>query len=111
MTADEIRNRIYHAMDVAFRAGYDPTVEEIREALAMIHEAQVEAQTMTTGWICPKCGRVYAPSVKMCGSCSGPAAPTATDRDTPDACPSCHGPRQQGPMTGCPQGWHWGTWV
>jgi len=23
------------------------------------------------GWLCPKCDRVYAPSVKMCGNCNG----------------------------------------
>jgi len=22
------------------------------------------------GWICPKCGRVYAPTVTACGSCN-----------------------------------------
>lgn len=25
---------------------------------------------METGWVCPKCGRVYAPSVKECYHCN-----------------------------------------
>lgn len=26
--------------------------------------------TMPTGWVCPKCGAVYAPTVYQCGRCA-----------------------------------------
>jgi len=36
----------------------------------------------TKGWICPKCGRVYAPWVDKCQYCGG-----STITNTPPTCP------------------------
>ena len=36
----------------------------------------------TKGWICPKCGRVYAPWVDKCQYCGSP-----TITNTPPTCP------------------------
>ena len=30
---------------------------------------------MSTGWICPKCGKVYAPYVTECIACNGASIP------------------------------------
>lgn len=34
------------------------------------------------GWICPKCGRVYAPSVPMCQYCGGNSKPPTITTDS-----------------------------
>lgn len=35
------------------------------------------------GWVCPKCGRVYAPSISMCCYCNNLDSPwTCSDSDT-----------------------------
>ena len=31
----------------------------------------VNCNTLPYGWVCPKCGRVYAPSIPMCFTCGG----------------------------------------
>ena len=36
----------------------------------------------TKGWICPKCGRVYAPWIDKCQYCGG-----STITNTPPTCP------------------------
>ena len=64
-----------------------------------------------TGWICPKCGSVYAPFVAECRFCTGGNTATRTySSNSSDQCPSCRGPREQPAMTGCPPGWHSETW-
>ena len=39
----------------------------------------------TTGWVCPKCGRVYSPSTPMCSHCGGDEVVTnvTTDMTSP----------------------------
>lgn len=39
------------------------------------------------GWVCPKCGRVYAPSTPMCWYCGGEEAVTVTNQPTTSATP------------------------
>lgn len=34
-------------------------------------------QTKPTGWTCPRCGKVYAPSVTACAPCNSPTAAKA----------------------------------
>ena len=34
---------------------------------------------MSMGWMCPKCGAVYAPWVASCRNCKGKARPFAPD--------------------------------
>ena len=64
-----------------------------------------------TGWVCPKCGSVFAPFVAECRFFSGPqTVVTYTGTNNTDVCPSCRGPREQVAMTGCPAGWHSGVW-
>ena len=37
---------------------------------------------LTYGWICPKCGRVYAPNQEMCLYCRGGTQDEKVSRDT-----------------------------
>ena len=43
-------------------------------------EQNISAQSPKYGWICPKCGKVYAPDVKECWNCNWLANITASGR-------------------------------
>ena len=63
-----------------------------------------------TGWICPKCGSVYAPFVAGCRVCNSPTfVGTTTDTGPRNVCPGCGQDRSMPPLTGCPSGSHYGT--
>jgi len=64
-----------------------------------------------TGWICPKCGSVYAPFVAECGVCNGivKMGTTVTYGTDTDLCPACGQHRSASPLTGCPMGSHYET--
>lgn len=63
-----------------------------------------------TGWICPKCGSVYAPFVAECDMCNGRRTGALTTTWTlgtaTDLCPACGQHRSASPLTGCPMGSH-----
>ena len=63
---------------------------------------------MSTGWVCPKCGRVYGPFVGECASCNGHSRPL-TGTTTTDVCPTCGNPRWAAGSTSCPIGAHYGV--
>ena len=60
------------------------------------------------GWECPKCGGVYAPSVTQCDRCT---LPSGTVANCADRCTGCGRTRDVISGTGCPPGWHYGTFV
>jgi hypothetical protein len=62
-----------------------------------------------TGWICPKCGSVYAPFVADCAACNGRLTQTVSYGSDTDLCPACHQHRTATPLTGCPSGSHYGA--
>jgi rubrerythrin len=64
-----------------------------------------------TGWICPKCGSVYAPFVAECAVCNGfiKTGTTVTHGADTSICPACGQHRSASPLTGCPMGSHYGT--
>jgi hypothetical protein len=66
-----------------------------------------------TGWVCPKCGSVYAPFVAECGVCNGfvKMGTTTTFGSDTDLCPVCRQHRSAAPLTGCPSGSHYGTFA
>lgn len=60
-----------------------------------------------TGWICPKCGSVYAPFVAECRFCTTGIGLIETSATTmKSVCPGCGQDRSAPPLTGCPRGWH-----
>ena len=65
---------------------------------------------MSTGWQCPRCGRVYAPFVAECEKCNASYYPASTGTYT-DICPACGQPRHLPGLTGCPPGSHYSTYT
>jgi rubrerythrin len=71
-----------------------------------------------TGWVCPKCGSVYAPFIAECRVCNTTgtgvtvtySGGTVITGDTGQICPGCHRHRVEVPLTGCPPGSHYGTY-
>lgn len=79
-----------------------------------------------TGWMCPKCGRVYSPWCYECTHCNTHTVtnPITTTGDpypskwetntvsiTNDPCPHCGGNRWEPAGTGCAKGSHYGIWI
>jgi len=56
---------------------------------------------MQEGWVCPRCGRVYAPWVAMCSWCSlvTTGSITITYPETPGGMPRTGDPLPPGPYT------------
>lgn len=68
---------------------------------------------MSTGWVCPKCGRVWGPFMMACDPCNNPERHTQTTTNvvinTGGLCPSCGQDRSLPAQTGCRPGAHYGT--
>lgn len=72
MTAEELlkNSMFYHR-----KFSKDPSLPpdravpyDIAQAAVQMKELEAKADT-NNGWICPKCGRVYAPNISMCNYC------------------------------------------
>lgn len=53
---------------------------EMSDKTEATKEQNISAQSPKFGWICPKCGKVYAPDVKECWNCNWLANITASGR-------------------------------
>lgn len=63
---------------------------------------------MLEGWICPRCGQVWAPLVDRC-SCVAQGS-IVLSNNTGETCPACGRPRSEPGGTGCPMSAHYGPY-
>lgn len=66
---------------------------------------------METGWLCPRCGAVWAPTTARCWSPSCTSGVASTTNDEYTFCMTCGQPREYPPTTGCPPGSHFGSFL